>query len=32
MVNMRNKFVEYKDLIAFHPDQYVERNQNLNKL
>ena len=24
MVNMTNKIVEYKDLIAFHPGQYVE--------
>lgn len=23
MVNMTNKIVEYKDLIAFHPGQYV---------
>ena len=23
MVNMSNKIVEYKDLIAFHPGQYV---------
>jgi len=23
-VNMTNKIVEYKDLIAFHPGQYVE--------
>ena len=24
MVNMTNKIFEYKDLIAFHPGQYVE--------
>lgn len=24
MVTMSNKIVEYKDLIAFHPGQYVE--------
>jgi addiction module antidote protein HigA len=24
MVTMTNKIVEYKDLIAFHPGQYVE--------
>ena len=24
MVNMTNKIVEYKDLIVFHPGQYVE--------
>ena len=24
MVNMTNKIVEYKDLIAFHPGQYIE--------
>ena len=24
MVNITNKIVEYKDLIAFHPGQYVE--------
>lgn len=24
MVNMTNKIVEYKDLIAFHPGQYLE--------
>lgn len=24
MVNMTNKIIEYKDLIAFHPGQYVE--------
>ena len=24
MVKMTNKIVEYKDLIAFHPGQYVE--------
>ncbi len=23
MVNMTNKIVEYKDLIAFHPGQYI---------
>lgn len=23
-MNMTNKIVEYKDLIAFHPGQYVE--------